>query len=262
MEISNRLTKEIMSLNKKNDKGRSAVIKKREFFHGNDAAKHLPMNSPLIHHTSINKLQDMTKSVTEKNKTSTPSMPSRSGQLDFVKEGSLQMNRIIRDDGLTKPKPGPTSRMDEWTKPFQMRTLDNRDRDPLSIRKPPLPKDKKDESFQKEKSEQKSEGKINTTTESTPDTNQDLNRKEEIKRMKQTEELKKDTKIEVKIEEKSLDKNADKPPEMPKLKLEKRQLGVPLNKPVEDKAKQPIEEFKKAQNLTSTFDTLTIPEGK
>ena len=186
MEILNKITREILSLSRA--KGSSAIIKKRSFFKEQDQTRKLPINSPLITNRGLNKLQDMSKELIEKNKTSTPSMPSRSGPVDFVKDNQLQMNKLVRNDNVNKTE---NIKSDDFRGGFQFRTFDRADKNTLGIRKPPLPKDKKEEpTIVKEKPEEKSEGKINTTMETTPDINEDKQRKEEIKRMPQQEEEK------------------------------------------------------------------------
>lgn len=186
MEILNKITKEILSLSRA--KGSSAIIKKRSFFKEQDNPRKLPINSPLITNRGMNRLQDVSKELTEKNKTSTPSMPSRSGPVDFVKDGQLQMNKLVRNDNVASTD---NKKPDDFRGGFQFRTFDRSEKNSLAIRKPPLPKEKKEEpSIVKEKPEEKSEGKINTTMETTPDINEDRKRKEEIKRMPQKEEEK------------------------------------------------------------------------
>lgn len=170
LDISARITTEISGMTKA--KISSAVLRKRTFFDGsNHKNNQLPISSPLITNRGINKLKDMVQPIHEENKTSTPSLPSRSSALGLAAGDQFGMNKIIRRDISPKKdtnKLGP----DDWQRQFNFQSLTARDRDPGAL-KPPLPaKSIKEEPILKEQSEQKSESKINTTTETTPDVKQ------------------------------------------------------------------------------------------
>lgn len=141
-------------------KPNSAVVQKRSLLGVPSLNKNLPINSPLITNRGINGLKELSNAMMEQNKMSTPSLPSRSGALNFAKDGQFQMNKITRKDMPPTKNEDKQNTNDDWQRPFQLRSIESKEKDSLAVKKPPLPKEKK---------EQKSESKINTTMETTPD---------------------------------------------------------------------------------------------
>lgn len=165
MDIFGKITMEISALTK-TSKVSSAIISKRNFLDGMTSNKSMPINSPLITNKGMNNLEDISKIIMEKNKTSTPAMTSRTGALDFAKQGQFQMNKIVRKDVPLRNREEKGGKSTDWNNPLQIRSLENRPKGGVKTTKPPLPKEKKEEILPLE---QKSESKINTTTETTPD---------------------------------------------------------------------------------------------
>ena len=125
MDIFGKITMEISNLTK-TSRVNSAVISKRNFLDGMTSNKSMPLNSPLITNKGMNSLQDISKVIMEKNKTSTPSMTSRTGALDFAKGGQFQMNKIVRKDMPAKEREDKQAKSIDWSNPLQMRSLDSR----------------------------------------------------------------------------------------------------------------------------------------
>lgn len=192
MELSHRITNEISGITKA--KVSSAVVKKRSLLGVPTSNKNLPINSPLITNRGINRLQDLSNAMAEQNKMSTPSLPARSGGLNLVKDGQFQMNRIIRKDMPPTKNETKQNTNDDWQRPFQIRSIESKEKDSLALKKPPLPK---------EKAEQKSESKINTTMETTPDITEGT-----LRRLNFTDNKEEEEKVvPPKLEEKKTDTN-------------------------------------------------------
>jgi hypothetical protein len=179
MEIFSRISNDISSMVK--TKVNSAVISKRKVFQSPIGKPRLPMNSPLITNRGVNKLQDISKTLTERNKISTPSMPSRSSGFDIGGKDQFQMNKIVRKDNAKSGDQSNTPCTEDWKVDFKMKSFDKKDKDASMITKPPRPALKKDDSTY---ADAKSESKINSTMETTPDTKEFNTRKFAIKPIK------------------------------------------------------------------------------
>jgi hypothetical protein len=164
MEISNKITAEIMNLTR--PKINSAMLQKRSLLSTPSGIRNaLPINSPLVTGRKLNRLPIAMKNKSENKQASTPLMPSRSKSIDLGNQYVFNMDKVARADlsfgvrELNKPTEEEAKPSAIMFRKFESKT-----------QTPPQPL-LKDQSSLKHIFDKKFEDKGNTTTESTPEMN-------------------------------------------------------------------------------------------
>jgi hypothetical protein len=151
MEISNKITAEIMNLTR--PRINSAILQKRSLLSTPSGMKNtLPINSPLVTGRKLNRLPIAMKNKSENKQASTPLMPARSKSIDLGNQYQFNMDKVARAEEEVKPSA-------IMFRKFESKTQN-----------PPQPL-LKDHSSLKKIFDKKFDDKGNTTTESTPEMN-------------------------------------------------------------------------------------------
>jgi hypothetical protein len=164
MEISNKITAEIMNLTR--PRINSAILHKRSLLSTPSGMRStLPINSPMVTGRKLNRLPIAMKTKSENKQASTPLMPARSKSIDLGNQYHFNMVKVAKADlsygvkELNKPT-------EEEAKPsaIMFRKIKSK------TQTPPTPL-LKEQSTLKHIFDKKFEDKGNTTTESTPEMN-------------------------------------------------------------------------------------------